>query len=83
MFNHSYKITIVFPESSKIKATSWRGETFLKNSITSGEKHVLAKDLAHGEKARTCDVSFKTDVLLLDEPTAGISVESPSYTTSD
>ena len=27
-------------------------------------------------KARTCDViSFKTDVLLLDEPTAGISVE--------
>ena len=29
-----------------------------------------------GRKARTCDViSFKTDVLLLDEPAAGISVE--------
>ena len=28
------------------------------------------------KEARTCDViSFKTDVLLLDEPTAGISVE--------
>ena len=76
MFNHSYKITIVFPESSKIKATSWRGETFLKTVLLQEKEHVLAKDLAHGEKARTCDViSFKTDVLLLDEPTAGISVE--------
>ena len=77
MFNHSYKITIVFPESSKIKATSWRGETFLKTVLLQEKENVLAKDLAHGEKkARTCDViSFKTDVLLLDEPTAGISVE--------
>ena len=77
MFNHSYKITIVFPEFSKIKATSWRGETFLKTVLLHEKENVLAKDLAHGEKeARTCDViSFKTDVLLLDEPTAGISVE--------
>ena len=78
MFNHSYKITIVFPESSKIKATSWRGETFLKNSITSGERECISKRFGtwREKKARTCDViSFKTDVLLLDEPTAGISVE--------
>ena len=80
MFNHSYKdYYSFFPESSKIKATSWRGETFLKNSITSGERECISERFGtwREKKARTCDViSFKnTDVLLLDEPTAGISVE--------
>ena len=78
MFNHSYKITIVFPEFSKIKATSWRGETFLKTVLLHEKENVLAKDLAHGEKRKlelAMLLALKTDVLLLDEPTAGISVE--------
>ncbi len=51
-----------FPESSKIKATSWRGETFLKNSITSGERACISERFGtwREKKARTCDViSFK------------------------
>ena len=77
MFNHSYKITIVFPEFSKIKATSWRGETFLKTVLLHEKENVLAKDLAHGEK-RKLELAMLLALkrmLLLDEPTAGISVE--------
>ncbi len=56
-----------FPSPAKIKATSWRGETFLKNSITSGERECISKRFGtwREKKARTCDViSFKNGCVI-------------------
>lgn len=49
-----------------------------KTVLLHEKENVLAKDLAHGEKRKlelAMLLALKTDVLLLDEPTAGISVE--------
>ncbi|PEM99125.1 ABC transporter ATP-binding protein, partial [Bacillus wiedmannii] len=49
-----------------------------KTVLLHEKEGVLAKDLAHGEKRKlelAMLLALKTDVLLLDEPTAGISVE--------
>lgn len=67
-----------FPSSAKFKQQVGEARRFLKTVLLHEKEHVLAKDLAHGEKRKlelAMLLALKTDVLLLDEPTAGISVE--------
>lgn len=67
-----------FPSSAKFKQQVGEARRFLKTVLLQEKEHVLAKDLAHGEKRKlelAMLLALKTDVLLLDEPTAGISVE--------
>ncbi|MGU3442448.1 ABC transporter ATP-binding protein [Bacillus cereus] len=68
-----------FPSSAKLKQQVGEARRFLKTVLLHEKENVLAKDLAHGEK-RKLELAMllalkTTDVLLLDEPTAGISVE--------
>lgn len=67
-----------FPSSAKLKQQVGEARRFLKTVLLHEKENVLAKDLAHGEKRKlelAMLLALKTDVLLLDEPTAGISVE--------
>ena len=46
--------------------------------MLNGKEHVLAQDLAHRKKRKlelAMLLALKTELLLLDEPTAGISIE--------
>lgn len=52
MFNHLFKITIVFPSSAKFKQQVGEARRFLKTVLLQEKEHVLAKDLAHGEKRK-------------------------------
>ena len=50
----------------------------MKTVLLHEKGDVLAKDLAHGEKRKlelAMLLALETDVLLLDEPTAGMSLE--------
>lgn len=62
----------------ELKQQVGEARRFLKTVLLHEKENVLAKDLAHGEKRKlelAMLLALKTDVLLLDEPTAGISVE--------
>ncbi|KEK24121.1 ABC transporter ATP-binding protein [Bacillus gaemokensis] len=67
-----------FPNLSRLKQQMGEARRLLKTVLLHEKEEVLAKDLAHGEKRKlelAMLLALKTDVLLLDEPTAGISVE--------
>ena len=56
-----------------MKAAEW-----LKMVLLDSKKDTLAKNLAHGEKRKleiAMLLALNTEVLLLDEPTAGMSLE--------
>lgn len=67
-----------FPNFSRFKQQMGEARRILKTVLLHEKEEVLAKDLAHGEKRKlelAMLLALRTDVLLLDEPTAGISVE--------
>lgn len=66
------------PRRRKYLAQQEEARRLLKEVMLEGKEAVLAKDLAHGEKRKlelAMLMALKTELLLLDEPTAGISVE--------
>ncbi|CAM4170422.1 branched-chain amino acid ABC transporter substrate-binding protein [Bacillus manliponensis] len=67
-----------FPNIGRFKQQTKEAKTLLETVLLHEKENVLAKDLAHGEKRKlelAMLLALQTDVLLLDEPTAGISVE--------
>lgn len=67
-----------FPNIGRLKQQTKEAKTLLETVLLHEKENVLAKDLAHGEKRKlelAMLLALQTDVLLLDEPTAGISVE--------
>ncbi|MDM5154486.1 ABC transporter ATP-binding protein [Bacillus sp. DX1.1] len=67
-----------FPKPSQYKRQQEEARHLLEVVLLNDKEEVLAKDLAHGEKRKlelAMLLALKTDVLLLDEPTAGISIE--------
>jgi len=55
-----------------------RAEEVLETVLLAGKKDALARELAHGEKRKleiAMLLALEPEVLLLDEPTAGMSVE--------
>ena len=66
------------PTKKKYLGQQEEARRLLNEVMLEGKKDVLAKDLAHGEKRKlelAMLMALKTELLLLDEPTAGISVE--------
>lgn len=67
-----------FPNLARFNKQTEEARSLLEAVLLHEKEKVLAKDLAHGEKRKlelAMLLALKTDVLLLDEPTAGISVE--------
>lgn len=67
-----------FPRPSQYKQQQEEARHLLEVVLLNEKEEVLAKDLAHGEKRKlelAMLLALKTDMLLLDEPTAGISLE--------
>lgn len=67
-----------FPNADRFKQQTEEAKSLLETVLLYEKEDVLAKDLAHGEKRKlelAMLLALKTDVLLLDEPTAGISIE--------
>ncbi|HDX9577233.1 TPA: ABC transporter ATP-binding protein [Bacillus pseudomycoides] len=67
-----------FPRSSQYKQQQEEARHLLESVMLNEKENVLAKDLAHGEKRKlelAMLLALKTELLLLDEPTAGISIE--------
>ncbi|MEH6889814.1 ATP-binding cassette domain-containing protein [Bacillus sp. JJ864] len=67
-----------FPQSSRYKQQQEEARYLLEAVLLNEKEEVLAKDLAHGEKRKlelAMLLALKADLLLLDEPTAGISIE--------
>ena len=67
-----------FPRPSRYKQQQEEAHHLLEVVLLNEKEEVLAKDLAHGEKRKlelAMLLALKTDMLLLDEPTAGISLE--------
>ncbi|MGF9965702.1 ABC transporter ATP-binding protein [Bacillus rhizoplanae] len=67
-----------FPRPSQYRQQQEEARHLLEVVLLNEKKEVLAKDLAHGEKRKlelAMLLALKTDMLLLDEPTAGISIE--------
>ncbi|MDM5188194.1 ABC transporter ATP-binding protein [Bacillus sp. DX4.1] len=67
-----------FPKPFQYKQQQEEARHLLEVVLLNDKEEVLAKDLAHGEKRKlelAMLLALKTDVLLLDEPTAGISIE--------
>ncbi|WP_369900010.1 ABC transporter ATP-binding protein [Bacillus manliponensis] len=67
-----------FPKARRLKEQIDEAKSLLEIVLLHEKENVLAKDLAHGEKRKlelAMLLALQTDVLLLDEPTAGISVE--------
>ncbi|MEI4832198.1 ABC transporter ATP-binding protein [Bacillus sp. FJAT-53711] len=67
-----------FPRPSRYKQQQEEARHLLEVVLLNEKEEVLAKDLAHGEKRKlelAMLLALKTDMLLLDEPTAGISLE--------
>ncbi|PLR76256.1 ABC transporter ATP-binding protein [Bacillus sp. V3-13] len=68
----------LFPKPSGFRQQQKQAKHLLEMVLLEGKEEVLAKDLAHGEKRKlelAMLLALKTDLLLLDEPTAGISIE--------
>ena len=62
----------------KYKELEVKAEEWLKIVLLDSKKDTLAKNLAHGEKRKleiAMLLALNTEVLLLDEPTAGMSLE--------
>ncbi|WP_071396999.1 ABC transporter ATP-binding protein [Bacillus tuaregi] len=62
----------------KYKELESKSEEWLETVMLAGKKATLAKNLAHGEKRKleiAMLLALNTEVLLLDEPTAGMSLE--------
>ena len=62
----------------KYKELEVKAEEWLKIVLLNSKKDTLAKNLAHGEKRKleiAMLLALNTEVLLLDEPTAGMSLE--------
>ncbi|HDX9588205.1 TPA: ABC transporter ATP-binding protein [Bacillus pseudomycoides] len=67
-----------FPRLPRYKQQQEEARHLLEDVLLNEKEEVLAKDLAHGEKRKlelAMLLALKTDLLLLDEPTAGISIE--------
>lgn len=68
----------LFPSKSKLNFQQEEARSLLQLVMLEEKVDVLAKALAHGEKRKlelAMLLALKTELLLLDEPTAGISVE--------
>ncbi|WP_053362602.1 ABC transporter ATP-binding protein [Bacillus sp. FJAT-27251] len=68
----------IFPRFSFFSRQQEEAKAVLEKCMLTGKESVLAKDLAHGEKRKlelAMLLALKTELLLLDEPTAGISLE--------
>ncbi len=66
------------PTKKKYLGQQEEARRLLNEVMLEGKDDVLAKDLAHGEKRKlelAMLMALKTELLLLDEPTAGISIE--------
>jgi len=62
----------------KYKELELEAEEWLRTVLLESKKDTLAKNLAHGEKRKleiAMLLALNTEVLLLDEPTAGMSLE--------
>ncbi|WNS76805.1 ABC transporter ATP-binding protein [Bacillus sp. DTU_2020_1000418_1_SI_GHA_SEK_038] len=62
----------------KYKVFEEKAEEWLELVLLQNKKEILARNLAHGEKRKleiAMLLALNTEVLLLDEPTAGMSVE--------
>ncbi|MBY0121087.1 ABC transporter ATP-binding protein [Bacillus sp. S/N-304-OC-R1] len=62
----------------KYKEFEEKAEAWLELVLLQNKKEILARNLAHGEKRKleiAMLLALNTEVLLLDEPTAGMSVE--------
>jgi len=67
-----------FPRPAQYKQQQQEARHLLESVLLNEKENVLAKDLAHGEKRKlelAMLLALKTELLLLDEPTAGISIE--------
>lgn len=63
---------------SKYDAVLEKAEKLLKLSLLDKQAYNLAKNLSHGEQRKleiACLLALETEILLLDEPTAGMSVD--------
>jgi ABC-type branched-subunit amino acid transport system ATPase component len=72
-----------FARSSRIAAVDDTAEEALESVDLLGVAHVRAGDLSHGDKKRldiALALATKPEVLLLDEPVAGMSVEETTKT---
>ncbi|MDQ0859608.1 ABC transporter ATP-binding protein [Bacillus sp. V2I10] len=68
----------IFPRFSFMARQQHEAKAVMKKCMLKGKGNVLAQDLAHGEKRKlelAMLLALKTELLLLDEPTAGISIE--------
>ncbi|MGN7177534.1 ABC transporter ATP-binding protein [Cytobacillus sp. SAFR-174] len=68
----------IFPRLSYMNRQQDEAKAAMERCMLSGKEDVLAQDLAHGEKRKlelAMLLALKTELLLLDEPTAGISIE--------
>ncbi|PLR86363.1 ABC transporter ATP-binding protein [Bacillus canaveralius] len=68
----------LFPKRSEFRQQQKQARYLLEVVLLQEKEGVLAKDLAHGEKRKlelAMLLALNTDLLLLDEPTAGISIE--------
>lgn len=68
----------IFPRRSKFRSQVNKALEILKDVFLLDKKDVLAKNLAHGEKRKleiAMILALQPELILLDEPTAGISIE--------
>ncbi|EFV76739.1 ABC transporter ATP-binding protein [Cytobacillus pseudoceanisediminis] len=68
----------ILPRLSFMSRQQEEAKFAMERCMLSGKEDVLAQDLAHGEKRKlelAMLLALKTELLLLDEPTAGISIE--------
>ncbi|WP_313798856.1 ABC transporter ATP-binding protein [Cytobacillus sp.] len=68
----------IFPRLSALNRQQDEAKAYMEKCMLNGKEQVLAQDLAHGEKRKlelAMLLALKTELLLLDEPTAGISIE--------
>ncbi len=67
-----------FPNKKKFRKQAEEAEKILHDVYLHGKEDVLAKNLTHGDKRKleiAMLLALKPELLLLDEPTAGISIE--------
>lgn len=68
----------IFPRRSKLRSQVNKALEILKDVFLQEKKDILAKNLAHGEKRKleiAMILALQPELILLDEPTAGISIE--------
>lgn len=68
----------MFTHYRKYKSFETKAEEWLKLVLLDDKKDAIARNLAHGEKRKleiAMLLALETEVLLLDEPTAGMSLE--------